>query len=140
MLYAPGGRLRAPWRLALYVPLLVAALAVAAGLGAAIAPPVVGAEGEMILGAWLTLAGALLAHIVALRGFERRPWRDVGLGARDGRPAMLGAGALLGAAAVGVPCTRSGWPVRPSAAWPWPGGEGLRQLVRADRPDLPGIS
>lgn len=103
MLYAPGGRLRAVWRLALYLPLLVAALAVAAGLGAAIAPPVPGAEEEMIRGAWLTLAGALLAHVVALRGFERRPWRDVGLGARDGRPAVLGAGALLGAAAVAVP-------------------------------------
>ena len=101
MLYAPGGRLRAPWRLALYVPALVAAIVVADALGASLVVRG-GAEG-MIASAWLTLAAAVVVHLVMLRWIEARPWHDVGLGAADARPGAIGAGTLLGAAAVGLP-------------------------------------
>ncbi|GJG87741.1 hypothetical protein tb265_29220 [Gemmatimonadetes bacterium T265] len=52
---------------------------------------------------WLLLAAVLLAHVLVLRAVERRPLADVGLGRSAARPGLLAAGALLGAAAVGVP-------------------------------------
>ena len=128
MLYAPGGRLRAVWRLGLYVPALVAALVVADGLGSRYFPALAlrGTAESMIVSSWLMLAAATLVHLVMLRWIERRPWRDVGLGADAARPPVVGAGALLGAAAVGIPTLAllaAGWfrvdaaPTAGAAGW-----------------------
>ena len=52
---------------------------------------------------WLLLAAVVLAHLLVLRVVERRPLAAVGLGRAAARPRLLAAGALLGAAAVGLP-------------------------------------
>jgi hypothetical protein len=52
---------------------------------------------------WVSLLGALLAHVAALRWIERRDWSAVGLGRGALRPRTLGGAAVLGAAAVGGP-------------------------------------
>ncbi|HEY0780507.1 MAG TPA: CPBP family intramembrane glutamic endopeptidase [Gemmatirosa sp.] len=104
-LYAPSGRLRAPWRLALYALAFVAGLAIAQGL----AYPILAALARLVtarpsLESWLALTAAVVAHVLVLRVVERRPIADVGLGRRAASPALLATGALLGAAAIGVPC------------------------------------
>lgn len=57
----------------------------------------------MIVYSWVSLAGAALAHVAALRWIEHRSWRDVGLGRDAARPRLLAGGAALGALAVGGP-------------------------------------
>ncbi|MGZ8412558.1 MAG: CPBP family intramembrane glutamic endopeptidase [Gemmatirosa sp.] len=51
----------------------------------------------------MSLIGALLAHVAALRWIERRGWSAVGLGHEALRPRVLAVAGALGAAAVGVP-------------------------------------
>jgi hypothetical protein len=109
-LYAPNGRLRAAWRLALY------ALATTAGMLAAqvlVYPALSGLAGLFGVrlnqfwgfdsAMWLAVAGVLLAHALMLGWIEKRPWADVGLGRRalGARPNALGA--ALGAAAIALP-------------------------------------
>jgi membrane protease YdiL (CAAX protease family) len=52
---------------------------------------------------WLTLAGAVLAHLLVLRAIERRPWADVGMGRDALRPRAFALGSVLGVLAIGVP-------------------------------------
>jgi membrane protease YdiL (CAAX protease family) len=103
VLYAPSGRLRAPWRLALYLLALVSGLYVASAF-----TPLLYAAGRLVtprpsLEPWVQLLAAALAHLLCLRIVERRPWADVRLGraALGARPVAFGAG--LGALAVAVP-------------------------------------
>ncbi len=102
--YARAGRLRAPWRLLLYVVALFAGVLLM--LGVAYAPLLALARRFVerpSLEFWLLLGAAAIAHWLVLGRVERRPFADVGLGRADARPALLAAGALLGAGAVGVP-------------------------------------
>jgi hypothetical protein len=105
VLHASGGRLRAVWRLGLYVPAIAAALIIAENAAAQLAPMrfLPGSAESLIVSAWLMLLAAVAVHVLMLRLVERRPWRDVGLGPHDARPGVLGAGALVGAVAVGLP-------------------------------------
>ena len=104
-LFAAPGRLRALWRLLFYALALVAGIAVAQGLlypvlywAARVFTP------RPSLQFWLLLAGVLAAHLLVLRAVERRSLAAVGLGAAAARPQLLALGALLGGAAIGVPC------------------------------------
>ena len=104
MFFAPNGRMRAVWRLALYVLALVGGTAVALGLLYPVALPLARLLGlRPSLESWLTLAAAVLAHVLVLRLVERRPLADVGLGREAARPARLAGGFALGALAIGVP-------------------------------------
>lgn len=104
MLFAPGGRLRAPWRLALYVVALFAGMAIAVAIAYPIAMPVARALGlQPAFESWLSLAAVLLAHLLVLRVVERRPLADIGVGRGAARPALLALGAGIGALAIGVP-------------------------------------
>ncbi len=123
-LYASPGRLRTAWRLLLYALALVAGAAIAQGL----VYPVASVIARLVtvrpsLESWLELAAVLVAHLLVLRAVERRPFADVGLGPTQARPALFALGALLGGAAIGVPCalllaTRELRAV-PSAAGSW---------------------
>jgi hypothetical protein len=103
-LFAPGGRLRAPWRLALYALAVFAGLVVVPGL----AYPLLAAAARRVgvrpaFESWLTLGAVVFAHVLLLRLVERRPFDDVGLGRDAARPARLAGGFALGALAIGVP-------------------------------------
>ncbi len=52
---------------------------------------------------WATLFAFTLAHLVMLRGFDKKPWSAVGLGRENVRLPILGNGFVLGALAIGVP-------------------------------------
>ena len=104
-LTASPGRLRAPWRLVLYVLALVAGSAIATGIVYPVLAPVARQlTPRPSLEYWLLLSAVVVAHLLVLRVVERRPLADVGLGRSAARPVLLAVGALLGAAAIGVPC------------------------------------
>lgn len=103
-LYARPGQLRAPWRLLLYALALLAGVVIAQGLFY----PVLLVIARLLttrpsLQSWLLLTATLIAHLLVLRVVEKRSLAAVGLGAPAARPRLLLLGALLGAAAIGVP-------------------------------------
>lgn len=103
-LFAADGRLRAPWRIlvflaATYVCGLVASMFLA---------PIAGflssrAALRVSSGGLVVLVSLLGAHYIALRLVDRRPWSDVWLDRSAARPALLARGFLFGALAIGVP-------------------------------------
>lgn len=50
-----------------------------------------------------TLLAFVLAHVVMLRAFDKKPWSAVGLGRENARIPILGEGFLLGVFAIGIP-------------------------------------
>jgi len=108
-LYAPGGRIRAGWRLLLYVLALFAGLVVATQLLYPLIAALLHALGVPLnaiwldLADWLALGGVVIAHLLLLRWIDRRPWADVRLGRAALRPRALALGAVLGLAAIGLP-------------------------------------
>ena len=102
-LYAPNGRLRAVWRLALYGLALVAGSYVASGfLYPALLPLAKLFTVRPALQDWLNLAAVAIAHLIVLR-VDRLPFAYVALGRDAARRALLLGGAALGALAIGVP-------------------------------------
>ena len=103
LLYGRDGRLRAAWRLLLFLLAAFAAWATASGAAVALLGPDTGLDAGFTRSAWVTLAALAGAHVMMVRWIDRRPWRDVGLGRDDARAATLARGALLGATAIGLP-------------------------------------
>ena len=104
LLHADGGGLRAPWRIALFV----VASTVCSILAAVVLGPVVAAVFRAVgLGVveddWSDVAGLLGGTAVALRWFDKRPWRDVWLDAGAARPTFLVQGFLIGGLAIALP-------------------------------------
>ena len=56
-----------------------------------------------IIGDWSMPLGMFLATWICVRLVDRRPWDFVLLGRSAARPSLLGASALIGAAAIGLP-------------------------------------
>jgi membrane protease YdiL (CAAX protease family) len=52
----------------------------------------------------IVLVAALAATAIMVRGFDVRPWRDVGLAPAAARPPVLGIGWCLGFSAIGAAC------------------------------------
>jgi hypothetical protein len=104
LLFAPGGRLRAVWRLALYALALVAGALVVPALAYPLLAGAARAAGvRPTLESWLALGIATFAHVLVLRLVDRRPVADVGLGREAARPARVAGGFALGALAIAVP-------------------------------------
>jgi len=104
VLFGPGGRVRAVWRLALYLLALVAGLFVAQGLLYPLLLPLARAMTvRPALESWLALGGVTVAHVLCLRLVERRPWADVRLGRTALRARAVAVGTLLGLVAIAVP-------------------------------------
>jgi membrane protease YdiL (CAAX protease family) len=125
LLYAPGGALRAPWRV---IGFLVAA-AVCAVLAGAVVAPVYGTlemSGVPGLADWIViLAAAVGGHVISLRWVDRRPWQYVWLDRTAAEPRRLIEGYLLGVLAIGLPSVAliaSGWlSVGPHSPGSWAG-------------------
>lgn len=62
------------------------------------------AKVDLYLTPVVSLLGALIAHYVMLRAFDRKTWSAVGFGRADAQPNLLVKGFLLGAAAIAIPC------------------------------------
>jgi CAAX protease family protein len=102
--YGADSRLRAPWRILLFLVATYVCGFIAANLAGPLIAKLfdlvqlrVASDGFVIL---LALLGA---HFFMLRVIERRPWAEVGLDAAAARPVCLARGFLFGALAVGIP-------------------------------------
>ncbi|MDQ6829539.1 MAG: CPBP family intramembrane metalloprotease [Gemmatimonadota bacterium] len=98
--FAPGGAIRAPWRLLLFA---VCALVVIAILGSGVMLLSPASISRPEVGAWTSLIGVVVAHVVMVRVVDRRPWSMVALDRAAARPSLLGSGLLLGALAIAIP-------------------------------------
>ena len=103
-LFAANGRLRAPWRILLFL-----AATYCCGIAASIlvAPAVAFvyrlAGLRVASDGWVIVAALLGGHVIALRFIDNRPWSYVWLDHTAARPALLARGFLLGALSIGVP-------------------------------------
>ena len=124
------GALRTPWRLALFLAAVVAALVV---VNAVLVPLVSGvawfaARQRLELTSWAFLAALLLAHVVSFR-VAGGDWREVRLHRAAARPRIALTGFVIGLAAIGVPSLvllGAGW----LHAEPAPPGSSLAAGVR----------
>ena len=101
---AADGRLRAPWRILIFL-----AASYCCGFAASIfLAPLVGFAfariGLRVTSDGLVIVAALLGgHYIALRLVDNRPWSDVWLDRAAARPALLARGFAFGALAIGIP-------------------------------------
>lgn len=102
--YGANGRLRAPWRILLFLAATFACGFVAATVaGPAIAALYSITRLRVASDGWVIVLALLGAHYIMLRFVEGRSWTDVGLDSHAARPALLARGFLLGALAIGIP-------------------------------------
>ena len=102
--FAPSGRLRAPWRilvflLATYVSGIAASLLLAPILARLFS--LIGLR--VTTDGWVIVAALLGGTAISLRYIDKRPWSDAWLDRNAARPALLARGFVLGAIAIGVP-------------------------------------
>ncbi len=98
---AATGRLRAPWRLSVFL----LAFAVAWVMTNALLYPVLSfvmsaLDSPLAVYGWLMLLATLVAHVIALRQVDEEPWDAVAFGGDSWSRRRLGAGLGLGAAAI----------------------------------------
>jgi membrane protease YdiL (CAAX protease family) len=102
--YGAGDRIRAPWRILLFIAAFYGCGVVAAiVIGPAVAFLYSTVRLRVTSDGWVIVFALLGAHYVMLRLVERRSWSDVGLESQAARPALLARGFLFGALAIGVP-------------------------------------
>lgn len=103
LLYTPEARLRAPWRIALFLLVVLGGLLVAALIEAAVVWAASEFGYRLLVSQWSVPLGILLAHFYMLRTVERRSWDYVWMDSSAARVPVLANGALLGVIAIGVP-------------------------------------
>ncbi len=105
LLFAPGGALRAPWRITIF---LLVAFAAWGFVSTLLTPLLVrlstlagtpGASDTVV-----ATVSLLIATWVCVRYVDRRPWSTVWMGRVAARPGVWFEGWLLGTLAIGVPC------------------------------------
>lgn len=104
LLRTSAGALRAPWRIAIFIVVTVAAWSVAAAVFAPVLVRLATVSGlPGVVDTDIELIGLLAATFVCVRFVDRRPWSSVWLGRDAARPRAWIEGGLLGALAIGVP-------------------------------------
>lgn len=102
---APGGGVRAPWRVLLFFLVLTVTFVASALL---LTPAVswvlrwIGLD-EMASEAWVSVIAVLAATAICVRWIDKRPWADVWLDRGAARPRLLVLGFAVGALAIGLP-------------------------------------
>ena len=122
--YAEPGRLRTPWRLAVFLLATAGAMIVIQSLVYPIVITLAGWTGSHpSLEGWNLAASLLLAHLAVVRWMDHLSWDTVWLGPRAAKPKAIGVAFIMGAAAIGIPCLvllTIGWLRRDAAS---PGSE-----------------
>ena len=103
-LVAGNGRLRAPWRILIFLAATYSCGVIASTFLGPLAAFLSARTGLRVSSDGLVILAALLSgHLVALRCVDNRPWSEVWLDRRAARPALFARGFLFGALAIGVP-------------------------------------
>ena len=102
--YAADGRLRAPWRILIFLAATYGCGLVASTFLAPAIAWLYGISGlRLASDGWVIVAALLGGHLISLRYVDRRPWSDVWLDRPAARPALLARGFVLGGLAIAVP-------------------------------------
>lgn len=102
--FAADRRLRAPWRILIFLAATYCAGLVASTFLEPVIAWLYGISGVRVASdGWVIVAGLLGGHIVAVRYVDHRPWSDVWLDRNAARPALLARGFLLGGLAIAIP-------------------------------------
>jgi membrane protease YdiL (CAAX protease family) len=97
-------KLRAPWRILIFVLVWVAAALVAAVLAQGLQGSAVTSGPGSALYYWVDFLAVLVATVVSLRWVDGLDWKFVLMGRSSAQPSRLLSGFLMGAIAIGVPC------------------------------------
>jgi CAAX protease family protein len=102
--YGADGRLRAPWRIVLFIAATyVCGVVAATFVGPAVEFLYRTGRLRVTSDGWVIVAALLGAHYIMLRLVERRSWSDVSLDSHAARPVLFARGFLFGAFAIGIP-------------------------------------
>ena len=102
-LFTPDDRLRAPWRILLFIVALFIAVALAITLEAALDSAALAAGYRPLVSEWGFALGAILATAAMIYWVEHKSWDYVGLDARAANPGLVARYTLLGLLAIGIP-------------------------------------
>jgi len=103
LLLTPERKLRAPWRLLIFIAVLMGALILSSGIESAV-EGFEAAKGYVpLVSSWGIPLGVLIATAVMLKWVEGRGWSFVWLGKASLEPSALIRGAMWGLLAIGVP-------------------------------------
>ncbi len=97
-------KLRAPWRILIFVLVWVAVTLVAATLVQGLQGIAALAGLRSILYYWVDFVSVLIATFVSLRWVDGLDWKFVLMGRASAQPPLLASGFLMGMIAIGVPC------------------------------------
>ncbi|HEY5218359.1 MAG TPA: type II CAAX endopeptidase family protein [Gemmatimonadaceae bacterium] len=101
----PGGGLRAPWRILIFLAVTFVASQVIAVLISPILVELSAASGAPgTVNSLVGVLALLCGHVASLRFVDGRPWSSVFLGRDASRPTAWIEGWILGALAIGIPC------------------------------------
>lgn len=103
LLFTPERRLRAPWRIALFLIDLFVALVLAVWIESAVDGIVSGLGYRPLVSEWGVALGLVIATLVMLKWVEGRSWDFVGLDLAAARPRTLASGSILGLLPIAVP-------------------------------------
>jgi CAAX protease family protein len=97
-------KLRAPWRILIFVLAWVAVTLVASALAQPVALTGLRTGLPAVLYYWIDFAAVLVATLVSLRWVDGLDWKFVFMGRESAQPALLTSGFLMGMLAIGAPC------------------------------------
>ena len=103
LLFTTERRLRAPWRILLFIVVLFVTLLIAAVIELGVDNLILRAGYEPLVSEWAVPIGILLATFVMLKWVDGRSWDFVGLHREAARPQLLVSGSLLGLLPIAVP-------------------------------------
>lgn len=103
ILFAAERRLRAPWRLLVFLNVLLASLFVAAAIEAILDGAAAGLGYQPLVSEWAIPIAILLATWIMLKWVDRRSWDFVGLQREAARPPILAKGTVLGLLPIAIP-------------------------------------
>jgi uncharacterized protein len=103
LLFTPDDRLRAPWRILLFIVALFIAVALAITLEAFLDSAALAAGYRPLVSEWGFALGAVIATAAMLFWLEHKSWDYVGLQRRAANPGLVTRYTLLGMLAIGIP-------------------------------------
>jgi membrane protease YdiL (CAAX protease family) len=103
ILCTPTRQLRAPWRILLFILVVVAMLVISAWIEMAVDELAARNGYEMVVSEWGVPLGLVAATAVMLKWVDGKSWDYVGLGGSSAQPRLLVQGTVLGLIPIAIP-------------------------------------